>query len=326
MPARVPARPAVVRLGGREHCTLVAPPAPAEIAAPLTPFVIDAFDDDLEHARERRREALEARRHGGTRASSVPTVRIGEPTVNRTLAAATIKAFLGYQRGAYGACFAAARAAGMVDGTAIELEATIELDGRITGVRSRTAQAPAEAARCLAAAVAAVPMPPSDGLTRVRLTLVQAAPLGPVPAMPPQATLDEIVAGAAAAAGAGYADLAARRYGALLAQLPDDPRTCGWRVARLAALREAAPWIGTAELAEVQALAATARPADAACIAGAAEQLMSIATTPHALGVKLHRPTLLALAVARYAMLAPLAADLPNLTYYRREAEGALDR
>jgi hypothetical protein len=57
-----------------------------------------------------------------------------------------------------------------------------------------------------------------------------------------------------------------------------------------------------------------------------AAQLCTIATAPHALAIALHHPGLLALAVNRYELLAPLAAELESLSYFRAEALWALGR
>lgn len=320
-PADRPARPAPAPAPPPTGCVPISAARATRLAAPAR-VVVEAFDPTLEEARASGRHAR------------VPSVKLGVPVRSFELTTAQIRDVLGYQRGGFGACLARARADGLPDGVVVELRSTIEADGTVTGTQARMLgdhELPAGTAaeRCLAAALEALWFPPSDWPTRIIVPLVQAPPppAPPLPVLPARAPLEDVVAGAVAAADAGEHDLAARRYGALIAQVKADPRACAWRTARVASLRAREPWVGDAELAAVAELAATpVRPRDAACISDAADLLLGIATGPHALGVALGQPSLTGLAADRYALLAPLRPHLGQLAYFHAEALQALGR
>jgi hypothetical protein len=95
-PRRRPARPALTAVTARRGCVARAPVVELGRAPAVT---VDAFDQTL----------ADARTEVVGRTAPVPPVQVGEPVVVRTVPASVVRETIGYQRGAYGACFAAAR-------------------------------------------------------------------------------------------------------------------------------------------------------------------------------------------------------------------------
>lgn len=315
-PRRRPARPALTAVTARRGCVARAPVVELGRAPAVT---VDAFDQTL----------ADARTEVVGRTAPVPPVQVGEPVVVRTVPASVVRETIGYQRGAYGACFAAARGAGLPDGAEVTLRATVDPDGRLRSPAARLVTPAQHVAgpaleACLIEALQALWMPPSDDGFSVVASLVQAPPLEPPPALPAWVPLEQLVAAAGRAQALAAHAQASAYYGALLAQAPADPRGRQWRLARLTSLREEEPWIGETELGEIAAL--VEEPHQPALAPDTAAQLCTIATAPHALAIALHHPGLLALAVNRYELLAPLAAELESLSYFRAEALWALGR
>ncbi len=334
-PARRPDRPRrQATRRPRPGCVQVPEELPHDRLAAEGP-VVDIDDHDDEQAWEEKvQESVDAWKRGGKkgprprlRRAVVPVVRhaVGRPH-DTELDRGTIREIVRHNTGAYGACLAAARLRRADVAGVANLSGVVHLDGTFHEVvveSSTTADAALD--DCLRAAFAELWFPAADMETAVQFPLEMGPPVRPAPALPARATAASIEASARSALASLDGEHALRRYTALLAQAPADPRRCWWRLGVVDALAVQAPWTDQRVMAAATTFVdeAVAKPQPRACLEAARESLGWLAIATHRRGRRALEQELLELAVERYALVLRIP-DLPGADALRRYQAAAL--
>jgi hypothetical protein len=322
-------------------CFMVPRGAPPERLVPPAPIlVIDDFDPDQVTREELAayERKLDAWRRGGRRgprpAHPPPIVVSCKCSVSSHWPdKEQLRRSVRYNVGRYRACYRAALARRPGLSGRVVLSAVIDQGGNLSArVQSSSAEdRPLE--ECLRRALEDVWFAPLARRTVILSLPFVLDPLPVVtPVVPTRGRPAEVEAGAAVALALGDGPTALRGYSALLRQLPDDPRSCGWRAGALESLLAMAPW-GAEDPRVIEAVRSLLRTIathrDRGCLTRSLSLLSELATRPHRDALR-GVPAMLALAERMYGLLLDELAAFPHetytLRYYRAEALYRLGR
>lgn len=309
-----PPRPAKVGRPKPDPACSVAPADGIDALSYASPLVeVNDFDEaqaDIE------RQRAECKASGLKRCRihrRIVVGRIGIPTAYGDHDKAMLRAYVNYNRGAFGACFAETRGE-------VGLLYDIAPNGTLASLTIEKSSGNAALDECVRAAMAEVRFPAAGGgqFVTVHMPFTAGADVA-VPTAP--AARDTVVAietSAKAALDAGDGDTAVRRYAALARHEP----TCLRRLDVLRAMMVARPWLDDAVMAAAQDVVASGPTG--ACAAQSRPVLVALAIVPHRNGVKLADAALIETAIHRYEL--PLRIpELPDAAEVRSYLAAALD-
>jgi hypothetical protein len=313
-----PARPAKMARPKPDPACRVAPGDGIDALTYASPLVeVNDFDEaqaDIE------RQRAECRASGIKRCTirrHIVVGRIGIPTMTGDLDKAMLRAYVGYNRGAFGSCFADASGE-------VGLVYQIAADGTLVSLAVEKPSRNAALDECVRAAMAEVRFPAASGggLVTVHMPFTAGPPVAAVPAPGARDTVAAIEASAKAALDAGDGDAALRRYAALARHEP----TCSRRLDVLRAILVARPWIDDRVMAAAADVVASAPTG--ACAKAAGPVLVGLAIVPHRNGMKLANAALIETAIRRYelALRIPELPDAAEVRSYLAAAQNMLGR